>query len=639
MKKRLYLLLITAVLVSNAFCQNPGTDLQLPVYPAYKLVIQSFLNEYSIAGIEYPQQYTLAKKPDGWHVLILDLTSGETAKDEIFWDRAKADFLPLDFPKAEMERESHQDLIDDWQSNYFTGISPFWGYTGWDKDVIDAYADKTNLSDTLLNALARAYCSYAINLLSNHTGFSSREIQFDLPAGQNSLSEEQIKTYRAYEYKGIEIYYKLWKKNPEFETFVADIYNVYSNEVMNCYLTLLYFQNRDEAKKELKAGLYDPVFIDMAKKYLSSCDADAILIVNGDSDTYPLLYVQEFMGFRKDVKVVNISLLGSGRYVSHLFESGQNPVPLSVDRAIYASESKQVVYLTDRETTLPLPDAIQMVASADRELKLEVNGDYYDYIPSKSLFLPVSLKNIPDYRRLYGESLPDTIWIELEKNYLFLNNFCFLDFLSTNDFKRPLYFASTVSDENFFNLKQYFQCEGIAYKIMPYKQPEPAKAFYVGSINTEVQYNKLMHELNFGDLPDNMNYLDAHAQVISNYRMVYGRLIENLLEEKQTDRALEVLQYCTTNFSASRAEPDYYSLLLVESAYKLKETKLADQLAEELLKTAREMQGSADANDYELRLKFEILRVLDELTGEYNGQSDLHRQIRVEYDALKDRFN
>jgi hypothetical protein len=651
MKKKLCLMLFAALLVSPSFCQNAGTDLQLPGYPAYKEVIQLFLSQYSINGIEYPKQFALAKKPDGWHVMILDLNSGEPERDEIFWDRAKAEFLQVDFPKEEMEMEveavmemepeidTHDELINDWQANYFTGISPFWGYTGWDKDVIDAYADKTNLSDTLLNALARAYCSYAINLLINNTGFASKETRFSLPVGQNALTAEQLKTYRLYEYKGIETYYKLWKKNPAFETFVADVYNVYSNEVMNCYLTILYFQNKEEAKKELRAGLYDPVFIDMAKKYLASCDANAILIVNGDSDTYPLLYVQEYMGFRKDVKVVNISLMGSGRYISHLFEPDQNPVPLSVDRKTYAGESKQVVYLTEREPTLSLSDAIQLVASADKELKLEFNGEYYDHIPTKRLFLTVSPRNIPDYTRLYGESLPDTIWIEPEKNYLFLNNFCFFDLLSTNYFRRPLYFATTVSDENFFNLKQYFQCEGIAYKIMPYTQQEPAKAYYVGSVNSEVQYNKLMHDLAFGDLPENLHFQEAHARIISNYRMVYGRLLEKLVEENQTDKGREVLQYCVNNFSAARAEPDYFSLLLVEGGYKLKETKLADQLAGELLLTTSKMKGSADPNDYELRLKYEILKILDELTGEYSEQSELHRQISMEYDAMKDIFN
>jgi hypothetical protein len=345
------------------------------------------------------------------------------------------------------------------------------------------------------------------------------------------------------------------------------------------------------------------------------------------------------MGFRKDIRVVNISLLASGRYVSHLFEADQNPVPLSVAREVYASDSKQVVYLTDREPTLPLTDAINIVISTDKDLKLDFNGDLYDQIPASRLFLTVAPENVPDYNRLYGESKPDTIWIDLEGNYLFMNNFCFLDMLSTNNFKRPLYFASTVSSENFLNLNQYFRSEGIAFKIMPYKQPEPAKSYYVGSVDSEVQYNKLMHDLSFGDLPENLHYGDAHALFISNYRMVYGRLIEKLVEENQSARALEVLQYCIRNFSALRAKPDYFSLLLVESAYKLKEPRLADQLAGELLLTARKMQGSSDPGDYELRLKFEILRMLDELTEEYNAQSDLHREISAEFDALKEIFN
>ncbi|MBN2610038.1 MAG: hypothetical protein JXB00_00615 [Bacteroidales bacterium] len=645
MKKTVLIFFVLISFSIPVFCNN---IIQLPYYPKYKETITRFLEEYKIPEMSYAEKFILAKKPDGWHALIINQVEKKTLKDELYWSREKNKYIKVDFEKADQNYLSeNQSIIEDWYNNYFTGISPYWGYAGWDKDVIDEYANKQNLSDTLLNALARAYASFASNLLNENTGFSLDEYRFNLPKGQNALTKEQLEEYRKYEHKSIDTYYKLWELNPSFETFVSDIFNVYSNEVMNCYLTLLYHQNEIEALKEIKPGLYDSFYRDMAKRYLASCDSNAILIVNGDMDTYPLLYIQQSEGFRKDVTVINISLLASGRYISHLFTitEGKKSLKFGISEDIYKNESKQVFYIKEMKESVKMKELISFVLSTDPKTKLVIGEDHYDFIPSKTIEIEFNSDSLPGFYRYDKKEVPisnDTcISIKLDKNYLFINHFCFLDILNSNFTERPVYFAVTVSSENYLNLDEYLLCEGLAYKIMPEKLPIQDNSFFTGYIDTDILYKKLTYDF-FKPLDDSHEYFDNHKKMVSNYRNTYSRLIEKLIIENKKDSALKMLEYFNNYFPSKYVEHDLYSVGFVESYYKLNQIRKADGMAYELFTTSsgklKEIFMQKEKNRIELMREMETIRRLTEITKQFINGSELNEKIETEFDNFLGQY-
>ncbi len=75
-------------------------------------------------------------------------------------------------------------------------------------------------------------------------------------------------------------------------------------------------------RKILETGIISDEIIDYSYNMIAGIEKDAILITNGDNDTYPGWILNRIVKYRLDVKIVNRSMLNTEWYPGYLINSG-----------------------------------------------------------------------------------------------------------------------------------------------------------------------------------------------------------------------------------------------------------------------------------------------------------------------------
>jgi hypothetical protein len=381
---------------------------------------------------------------------------------------------------------------------------------------------------------------------------------------------------------------------------------------------------------------------DFAANYLNSCAQDAILFTNGDNDTFPLWYCQEVEGIRTDVRVVNLSYLGADWYIEQMKRKVYNsdPLPISMTFDQYVSGKRDVVYLDDqRKMEASLKEAMDFIASDDANTKQRTSGgELIAYLPVKTLTVKIDKEHIlktNTVRPKYADKIvPEMKW-KLERNHLLKNDMMILEILSNNNWKRPVYFAVTVGRENYVNLDNYFELEGLTYRVVPVNTP--GDYTHMGFVDADIMYDNMMNKFKWGGITNPKVYLDENnIRMLTNFRNNFGRLAEALATEGKTDSAKRVLDKCVELLPGSRVPHNFFSLPLVDLYFKLnqpdKAKKIASEIAEmadvDLSYFARLNRRFPAEGEYEKRVDYYLLSQLSAIATAYD-QKELSKEFEA----------
>lgn len=327
----------------------------------------------------------------------------------------------------------------------------------------------------------------------------------------------------------------------------------------------------------------------VAENYLNSCEKNAILFTNGDNDTFPLWYAQEVEHIRTDVRVVNLSLLNTDWYINQMKRKvyDSDPVPSQMTNEDYRQGTRDFLPVFDKNNRGDYVDAKKVMNFIldDNQTVTVGNGKQMNYIPTKKFSIPVDsakvINNGTVSKELAGQIVKKVEW-SVRNNYLQKNMIMMLDILANNNWERPVYYAITTGGDAYFGLEEYFQLEGLAYRLVPIKSKNPDGQ--TGRINSDILYKNMMKKFKWNSIRDPKTYLsDDYIRMMMNFRNTFARLANALALEGKNTKAIKALEKAFYEMPDNAVPYNFFVLPLAEAYYRAGETKKANEVIARLI--------------------------------------------------------
>ncbi|MFT6844408.1 MAG: hypothetical protein ACJAUV_000586 [Flavobacteriales bacterium] len=394
--------------------------------------------------------------------------------------------------------------------------------------------------------------------------------------------------------------------------------------------------------------------VDFAKNYLDSCAPNAILFTNGDNDTFPLWYVQEVEGYRTDVRVVNLSLLNTDWYINQMKRKAydSDPVPFGMIEEKYRQGTRDVVILDKSKNPRGVyVDIDQAIAFVERDdAKTTGYQQSMHYMPTNKFSLAVDKEfvvangtvDIKDTARIV-----DQVEWTINKTYILKNNLMVLDLLARNDWKRPIYFAVTTGPDSYIGLKDYFQLEGLAYRLVPIKAASSQNPNVLGEIKTDLMYDNLMNKFTWGGMDTEDIYMDENnLRMTTNLRLQFANLAEQLISEGDKDKAKAILDKAFEVMPEKNVPFTRVVLPLVESYFQIGDVEKAEQLSLRLFEIFEDdfdfynslEPAFAKSLQQDMQMSIMVNGRINQLVNQLMPGSELSKDLQERYKILESNY-
>jgi hypothetical protein len=391
---------------------------------------------------------------------------------------------------------------------------------------------------------------------------------------------------------------------------------------------------------------------DVAYNYLNTCKQQAIIFTGGDNDTFPLWYAQEVEGVRTDVRVCNLMLLNTDWYIDQMKMKAytSEPLPISLPKSLYYDGVNNQVAVYERVSEpANAKEVMKFISSGSDVSKLKMYGEDIYYIPTRTVRIPVNAAKVianGTVRPEDADKIVPYIDIHLKGSWIMKSQLMVLDIIAHNDWERPVYFVAGMHDDA-MGLEEYFQLEGLAYRLVPVKGVNRGWLEY-GRIDTEILYDNMMNRFMWRGAAEPDVYIDYYHMrtlTVIRTRLNHARLAKSLVAEGDTARARAVIDRCLELFPVSKLGYDFYFSEIISACFAAGENERAATLAREFSDYYLGRSGYLLDQKPSVRLyaESEIANGLQLVSPVMqmcydNGQTELAEELNAKFNELYSKY-
>jgi len=331
---------------------------------------------------------------------------------------------------------------------------------------------------------------------------------------------------------------------------------------------LMGFQNFDDMSRRHHTGARD-----YANNFLQSCDKNAIIFTYGDNDTYPLWYAQEVENIRRDVRVVNLSLIAVDWYINQLNRKVNDSPPINIslspDKIRGYKRNQVFVDPYKNGPRMNLKDAMNFVGE-DHPVPVSSGRTLESYLPTAKFSIPVNRSLVQQNGIVKDmQNVVDAIPFDLNKGYVLKGDLAVMDIIANNAWERPIYFAVTVRQESLLGLDDYLQMEGLGLKLIPVKagkDPLIPGVLGKGRVDPDKVYDNVMNKFMWGNFDKYELFVDkSYAPSVQSHRYMMLRAVQEFIRRGENAKAIELCDKYFEAFPNMNFAYDYNSYYFIQS--------------------------------------------------------------------------